>query len=87
MKIKKEELLKALAAVKPGLSSKDVIEQSTSFAFMGGHVVTYNDEIAVRYPVDLEIEGAIRANELYSFLSKIKDKEIDLEVSEKPIEP
>lgn len=82
MQIKKEQLIKALEAVKPGLHSKDIVEQATSFAFMDGMVVTFNDMIAVRYPIDLDIEGAVRANELYALLSKIKEKEIDLEVTE-----
>ena len=45
MKINKSELQEALAKVKPGLASKDLIEQATSFAFMDGRVVTYNDEM------------------------------------------
>lgn len=86
MEIKKEKLIKALEEVKPGLGSKDIVEQSTSFAFMDGHVVTFNDMIAVRYPIDLDIEGAVRANELYALLSKIKEKKIDLKVTKNELQ-
>jgi DNA polymerase III sliding clamp (beta) subunit (PCNA family) len=77
MKLDKEKLTEALNLVKPGLASKELIEQSTSFAFMDGKVVTYNDEISLSHPVEgLEIEGAIKANEFYQFVSKVKGDEI-----------
>jgi hypothetical protein len=83
MKIKKQELLEALAIVKPGLSNKEIIEQSTSFAFMAGRVITYNDDISISHPVTaLELEGAIKAEELYQLLNKIKGDEIDIEINE-----
>ena len=47
MKINKKELQEALERVKPGLASRELIEQSTSFAFMRDRVVTYNDEISI----------------------------------------
>jgi DNA polymerase III sliding clamp (beta) subunit (PCNA family) len=81
MKINKQELQTALGLVKPGLATKEVIEQSTSFAFMGGRVVTYNDEISLSHPVPgLELEGAIESDKLYQLLTKIKQEEIDIEV-------
>ncbi|MFA5525881.1 MAG: hypothetical protein WC992_03560 [Acholeplasmataceae bacterium] len=83
MKIEKERLIKALEIVKPGLSNKDMIEQATSFAFMGGRVVTYNDEISISHPVeDLDITGAVKAEELYQLLGKIKQKDVTFEVDE-----
>lgn len=79
--MKKSELLNGLEIVKPGLSRSDVIDQATSFAFINGRVVTYNDEISVSHPVEgLEIEGAVKADVLYNFLKKVKNEEIKLEV-------
>lgn len=78
MKINKHEFIKALEIVKPGLSNKELIEQSKSFAFMKDKVVTYNDEISVSHPIQgLNIIGAVNADELYRFLNKIKSEEID----------
>jgi len=83
MKIKKQELQTALEAVKPGLSNNEkLIEQATSFAFINKHVVTYNDQIAVRYPISINITGAVRADELYKLVSKLKDEEIEISVDE-----
>jgi len=86
MKISKEQLQKALEIVKPGLANKELIEQSTSFAFMDGKVVTYNDEISISHPVEgLEIQGAILADNLYKFLGKIKEDEIELTVEDNEV--
>lgn len=80
MKIDKKELKDALEKVKPGLANKEVIEQSTSFAFMGDRVVTYNDELSISHPVNnLEVVGAVKAQELYQFLDKVKQDTIDLQ--------
>lgn len=81
MKISKSNLLQALSVVKPGLASKELLEQTTSFAFVEGRVVTYNDEISISHPVSgVDFEGAVNAKELYGLLSKIEKDEIEIEV-------
>lgn len=86
MKINKNELKTALEIVKPGLANKEIIEQSASFAFVKGRVVTFNNEISVSHPIEgLDIEGAIQAEELYKFLGKIKTEEIDIFIKEEEI--
>lgn len=77
--MKTQDLLKALTIVKPGLGTRELIEQSTSFAFKDDRVVTYNDEISISHPVQgLDIVGAIKADQLFQFLSKIKTEEITI---------
>lgn len=86
MKIKKQDLQTALEIVKPGLAGKEIIEQSTSFAFMDGMVVTYNDEISVSHPVPgLDLRGAVRSEELYQFLNKVSKDEIELDITENEV--
>lgn len=86
MILNKEKLIQALSLVKPGLASKELIEQSTSFAFMDGKVVTYNDEISLSHPVEgLEIEGAIKANEFYQFVNRVKTEEITVDITDNEI--
>ena len=81
MKLNKTELQRALEIVKPGLANKEMIEHSTSFAFINGKVITYNDEISLSHPVPgLEIEGAVQATELYQLLSKLKKDDIEITV-------
>lgn len=78
MKINKVELQKALEIVKPGLANQEIVEQTTSFAFINGRVTTYNDEISISCPVSLNVEGVIRAEELYQLLTQVKQDEITL---------
>lgn len=86
MKINKKNLLKALEVVKPGLANKEMIEQTTSFCFIKGNVVTYNDEISISCPVkDIELEGAVNSNELYSFVSRVKADELEMEIKDNEI--
>lgn len=86
MEIEKNELKKALEIVKPGLANKEIVEQTTSFAFIDGKVVTYNDEISISHPVKgLEVGGAIKAEELYSFLSKVKKDTIDVVIEDERV--
>ncbi len=86
MKINRAELLNALEKVRPGLATKEVIEQSTSFAFMGDRVVTYNDEISVSHPVKgLDVTGAVKAQTLYGYLNKVKQDDIDVVLEENQV--
>lgn len=80
MKINRIELLQALDAVQPGLATKELIEQSQSFVFSNGSVITYNDEISVSHPIAIDIEGAVKAKELYDLLMRIKQDEIEIEM-------
>jgi len=79
MKTNRQELLDALIAVQPGLASKEVIEQSSSFIFIDGEVVAYNDEIAISCPVEgLGIVGAVEARPFLKLLQKLPDTEIEI---------
>jgi DNA polymerase III sliding clamp (beta) subunit (PCNA family) len=84
--MKREELLKALEIVKPGLASRETIEGTTSFAFIDGNICTYNDEISIKHPVKgLKIDGAIKADEFYKLLSKLKQEEIEVTQTESEV--
>ena len=80
--IRRKKLVDALRAVKPGLASKELIEQSTKFAFVNGDLVTYNDEISIRYPLpDLgDLTGAVSSSEMYKLVDKLSYKTLRFEV-------
>lgn len=81
MLIKRANLQTALEKVKSGLAGKEIIEQSASFIFMDGNIVTYNDEIAISVPMKkLNFTCAVPGTELLSIISKIKDDELDIDV-------
>jgi len=78
MIVKRKKLLEVLRMVKPGLATKEVVEQSVCFAFQNGRVYTYNDEISISHPTEVVASGAVQAEELFSTLSKSKDEELDI---------
>ena len=55
MKINRMNLLNVLESVHPGLSKRDMVEQSACFVFQGGRVITFNDEIACSLETELSI--------------------------------
>jgi len=86
--INREELLRILGTVKPGLANKELIEQATSFAFMGDRVVTYNDEISISHPLPdgVRITGAVEATGLYGLLQKLKKEKLSISISESELQ-
>lgn len=78
MKTNRQELIDVLKAVKPALASKEIIEQSTSFVFKNNKVSTYNDEIMISHPIDLDLEGAVQAQQFFELLNKCKDEGIEI---------
>lgn len=82
MKIKKSDLQSALTTVKPGLARKELLSQATSFAFVNGRVVTYNDMISISHPVPgLDFTGAVVADDFYNFVSRMDVDDVDLSVN------
>lgn len=84
MNISKKELQAALEIVKPGLANKELIQQATSFAFIKGRVVTYNDEVSISHPVSGldDFEGAVKADEFYKILNKLKEDDVEITLQE-----
>ncbi len=80
MKIDRATLVSQLEMVSPGLSARDIIEQSQCYVFTDGHVITYNDEIACSHPTDTDIEGAVVSSELLKLLHNIHKDELTLRV-------
>jgi DNA polymerase III sliding clamp (beta) subunit (PCNA family) len=86
MKVNKKQFEEALSIVKPGLARKELIEQSTTFAFVDGRVVTYNDEISISHPVTgLTLSGAVEAEQFIKFLGKIKLDEVEFDIRDNQI--
>lgn len=83
MEVKVKEMLEILLSLKPGLTSKTIIEQTDCYAFQDGKVFTYNDEIAVSHPIPWEIEGAVISSPLLGLLSKVNDETVEIEITKK----
>jgi len=82
MAVNRKELLTILGKVAPGLSNTEILEQSSSFIFMDGLVITFNDEISVSHPIPYDWTGAVVAKELMTLLKKYKDDEIEVNITQ-----
>lgn len=78
MKIDREELINVLSILKPGLSKKSIIEQTTHFIFTGKELLTYNDRICVLYPFKTDFSCSVPAEEFYKILIGIHCDEVEL---------
>jgi hypothetical protein len=82
IKVNREELFGKLQSVQPGLTSKEVIDQSSCFIFVPGMVMTYNDEVSCRAPYGAlhEFKGAVQAKQLLDLLGKLPEEDIEIEM-------
>lgn len=80
--INREELLKQLESVTPGLSPREIIEQSGCFAFLKGKVLTFNDEISCWTECCLRITGAVPAKPLLESLRKMPEETLEVHIDE-----
>lgn len=80
--VNRQDFLQALESVSPGLSAREVLEQSNAFVFRGGMVFSFNDEIGCRRPSGLpdEVEGAVPSKPLLEVLSKLDETEVRVKV-------
>jgi DNA polymerase III sliding clamp (beta) subunit (PCNA family) len=76
--VDREQLLQQLECVAPGLSPKDIVEQSSCFVFQDKHVYTYNDEVACSHTCDVGITGAVKADALLKLLRQLPEKLIEV---------
>lgn len=81
--VDREQLLREMESVSAGLSSREVIEQSSCVVFRGGYAYTYNEEVACCQKTCLGIGGAVLADKLLALLRKLTDKTINVEIRKK----
>lgn len=82
MRVDREEFLKVLESVSPGLSSREILEQSSCFVFVDGKVITFNDEVACSRKTPIDLVGAVKAKPILDLLSKLTENELDIEQKE-----
>jgi hypothetical protein len=80
MKVSREKLLSALEFCAPGLSEREIVEQSSCFILKDRNIVTYDSETACSYPspLDSSFEGAVKAEPLRAILHKMKENTIEV---------
>lgn len=82
-RIKRESFLHALERISPGLSAKEIVEQSNCFIFQDGQLLAFNDEVCCRTRSPLNgVTGAVQAAPLLNLLGKLPEEEIQVEAKE-----
>jgi DNA polymerase III sliding clamp (beta) subunit (PCNA family) len=82
MRVNREDFLKQLELVRPGLSAKEIIEQSSCFVFKDKAIHTYNGEIACSIKSLLDIDGAVPAETFISIIRKLQEDELEISLAE-----
>ena len=83
--VNRKELAGLLAQVAPGVGAKETTLQETCFVISAGYVYAYNDEICISAKLpdsmaDMD-EFAIQARELIAIVNKLKDAELDMDIT------
>lgn len=83
-RISRGDFLQVLESVTPGLSPKGIVEQSGSFVFQNGRVVTYNEDIACRAKSGLpkDFTGAVKSKAMIDLLRALKDDVIGIDADD-----
>jgi len=84
IRVERQKFLQALELVVPGISPREVIDQSSCFIFRNGKVETFNDEIYCVTDSTLgeELTAAVAAEPLLALLRKLPDEELRIFVKE-----
>lgn len=78
MQVKRKELLELLSKLKPGLSTKGIIEQMGHFIFLDERIFSYNDRICLSVEFKSDFEFSVSADLLYGLLSRIEDEVVEV---------
>lgn len=78
MIVDRKELLAKLDICKPGLSKREIVEETVRFIFSKDSITTFNDEICIIAPYETDFQCSVNGEELYKILSGIKEDEVDI---------
>ncbi len=78
MRVNREDFLRRLESITPGLAQREVIEQSSCFIFDDGQITTFNDEVAASVESPIKFRGAVPSQPLLNLLSRLKEEDIDV---------
>lgn len=87
--VKRDDFLVKLNDTNPGLQvgKVDILDQSASYVFLNGKIITYCEDIACRRRSGLpkEAQGAVSAKKFLAMLKRYPDEDITLEFHKKSI--
>lgn len=83
LKVAREDFLGILEQMQPGLSPREIVQQSSCFVFADGRITTFNEEVACQAASGLpdNFKGAVQAGSLTEILRKLPDEYINLSMT------
>lgn len=80
MEVKRAEVLQKLENAAVAITGKAILEQSNTFVFQAGELVTFNGEVLTRQPSPFgnEIEGSIIASNLLMTMQRFPDDTLQI---------
>lgn len=83
MQIQTKDFQEVVENLLPGISKKDLVAQMSRIIFRDDIAGTWNDQIAISYPLELGgINCSVPAEDLSKILSGITEDEVDIKVTE-----
>ena len=84
MTVNKQTLVEILDKVKPAVGAKDNNMQQDCFVFYGGHVLAFNDDVAVHCILHESMEMldgfSVQAKEFHTLVNKLPGNELEIEL-------
>jgi DNA polymerase III sliding clamp (beta) subunit (PCNA family) len=81
--VDRAELIKALQMVIPGTAKGEALLSGTdTLVFSPDLIQTYNSHLSVSYPINVGVEGAVKAAELTKIVSKMSGSTLNLKSTE-----
>jgi DNA polymerase III sliding clamp (beta) subunit (PCNA family) len=82
MKVNRKELLVKLNLIQPGLTKKEIMDQSTHFVFTGKEIASHNGYISVTTPFETDLQCSVPSDKFYNLLSKIEDEDVEISLDD-----
>jgi len=72
----RKNLLTALTQILPGVDKKKTVESLSYFYLSRQHIISYNNKISIRFPLQTDFSAFIKANDLFNLVSKASADEV-----------
>jgi len=86
MLIKTEDFKKILQTIKPAISKREVVEQSTHFIFTGTDATAYNDRICISYPCESDFVCSVNSDDMSRIINGFSSTDIEITMKDNQLQ-
>lgn len=80
--IKKDKIIEAFSAIKPGIAKNEIVDQSSNFIFADKNIISYNDHICVSYPFNTGLHCCVNADKFFKLAQGLPDEPFSITLKE-----